>query len=390
MDATNTGNSWSTSDYIAASGALLNAGAQVYAANMGKASRKAYINLTREMAQYNNEMAEKHWKMQNEYNESYNSPAAQMARYKEAGLNPNLIYGQSNTASAPLNTPTADTPNIDSPVGINPFQAAASAVDAYQNIKGRQIANTNAAIVGNLNSVRTANEEKKGIALDLANQITQRTADYKVEMQAAKLASEKFMVNYKQTVWLQQELNKVDLQLEQLQNSRVSRRKNQEEITNLQYSRRLIQSQIENLNQETAAIQETMPYKIEEMKSSAANQYANAAATRFETKEKKRFWKNNVVMPDGNKVPLPLYMQYQRVWGTDAQRSHTKAATEMLNWQMSEQPVWHKLIGALGTAAIGYGFAKGAGMIGKGKAAAGAAKSTRVGGNSWTGTVFYE
>lgn len=34
------------------------------------------------------------WNMQN----AYNSPQAQMARYQGAGLNPNLIYGQSNTA----------------------------------------------------------------------------------------------------------------------------------------------------------------------------------------------------------------------------------------------------------------------------------------------------
>ena len=33
---------WTPGDYIAASGALLNAGSQVYAANMGRASRKAY------------------------------------------------------------------------------------------------------------------------------------------------------------------------------------------------------------------------------------------------------------------------------------------------------------------------------------------------------------
>lgn len=35
------------------------------------------------------------WHMQNQYN----SPQAQMQRYKDAGLNPNLIYGQSNTAA---------------------------------------------------------------------------------------------------------------------------------------------------------------------------------------------------------------------------------------------------------------------------------------------------
>lgn len=38
------------------------------------------------------------YEMWNEMNK-YNSPAAQMARYQDAGLNPNLIYSQSNTTS---------------------------------------------------------------------------------------------------------------------------------------------------------------------------------------------------------------------------------------------------------------------------------------------------
>lgn len=50
-------------------------------------------------------------------NNSYNSPASQMQRYKEAGLNPNLIYGQQNTADPVRSTNTAPwnprAPNID-------------------------------------------------------------------------------------------------------------------------------------------------------------------------------------------------------------------------------------------------------------------------------------
>lgn len=38
---------------------------------------------------------------------AYNSPAAQMARFKEAGLNPNLIYGQGNSGNVSASTPTA-------------------------------------------------------------------------------------------------------------------------------------------------------------------------------------------------------------------------------------------------------------------------------------------
>lgn len=58
------------------------------------------------------------WNAQN----AYNTPAAQMKRYKEAGLNPNLIYGSSGSsgaASAPAsaspnhyNAPQLDMPNM--------------------------------------------------------------------------------------------------------------------------------------------------------------------------------------------------------------------------------------------------------------------------------------
>lgn len=46
------------------------------------------------------------WNMEN----MYNSPEMQMQRFKKAGLNPNLIYGQSNTASQ-LQAPAPNTSN---------------------------------------------------------------------------------------------------------------------------------------------------------------------------------------------------------------------------------------------------------------------------------------
>lgn len=47
---------------------------------------------------------------------AYNTPAAQMQRYKDAGLNPNLIYGQGTPGnqSAPLSSPSLDTPDYQS------------------------------------------------------------------------------------------------------------------------------------------------------------------------------------------------------------------------------------------------------------------------------------
>lgn len=66
-----------------------------------------------------NEQNQKNMMMQRQWsiddwnrNNAYNSPAAQMERFKAAGLNPNLIYGQTNTA-APVRS--SDTARIQAP-----------------------------------------------------------------------------------------------------------------------------------------------------------------------------------------------------------------------------------------------------------------------------------
>lgn len=72
--------------------------------------------------QYNLQLA----KMQNQWNvdqwnreNEYNSPAQQMARYKAAGLNPDLIYGQSNTSSQLSGSLTSGAPS--SPQDMSPM-----------------------------------------------------------------------------------------------------------------------------------------------------------------------------------------------------------------------------------------------------------------------------
>lgn len=50
------------------------------------------------------------WNMQN----AYNTPAMQMARYADAGLNPNLIYGQSNMAGSVGSGPGGHSYNLKS------------------------------------------------------------------------------------------------------------------------------------------------------------------------------------------------------------------------------------------------------------------------------------
>jgi hypothetical protein len=64
-------------------GSAINAGSQ-------SATNQSQLSYSREMYEKQRADALADWNRQNEYN----SPSAQMTRFKEAGLNPNLIYGQ--------------------------------------------------------------------------------------------------------------------------------------------------------------------------------------------------------------------------------------------------------------------------------------------------------
>ena len=59
----------------------------------------------------NNANIEQEWKMWNAQN-TYNLPANQMQRYKDAGLSPHLIYGQLNNG-ATMSVPTQTAPQVN-------------------------------------------------------------------------------------------------------------------------------------------------------------------------------------------------------------------------------------------------------------------------------------
>lgn len=65
---------------------------------------------TREMYKTQRQDALSDWEMQN----AYNSPMAQMERFKNGGLNPHLIYGQGNEA-APVRSSAATSGSADAP-----------------------------------------------------------------------------------------------------------------------------------------------------------------------------------------------------------------------------------------------------------------------------------
>lgn len=86
-------------------------------------NNKRSQNFTREMYDLQRTHALADWNMLNEYN----TPEAQMKRFKDAGLNPNLIYGQGNM-SQPVRGASSGSWNPQTP---NIQGAAQSAVGTY-------------------------------------------------------------------------------------------------------------------------------------------------------------------------------------------------------------------------------------------------------------------
>ena len=69
------------------------------------------------------------WNRQN----AYNHPKQQMQRLKEAGLNPNLVYGGGATTTAqPVRSTDMQVPNID-------LQKIPEGIGAYQSVKNQQL-----------------------------------------------------------------------------------------------------------------------------------------------------------------------------------------------------------------------------------------------------------
>lgn len=90
------------------------------------------------LAEYQYEKNLEQWNRQNEYN----SPAAQMERYKAAGLNPNLIYGNgASSAGNAASSPQYQAPHLDAYTDFSRNAAALSGI-MEQALKAAQIYKT--------------------------------------------------------------------------------------------------------------------------------------------------------------------------------------------------------------------------------------------------------
>lgn len=115
----------------------------------GSSQNKANLQAVRETNNANMELAKYQadrnldlWNLNNEYN----TPAAQMQRYLDAGLNPNLIYGNGSSSAGNSSSPASgfDAPRVSAPKVDNSYIPNAAQLFMQGLSQTAQIRKTNA------------------------------------------------------------------------------------------------------------------------------------------------------------------------------------------------------------------------------------------------------
>lgn len=88
--------------------AVISVGTSLIDGIFGGISDEAANDLSRELQQQQLDWNEKMWNLNNEYN----TPAAQIARMQDAGLNPNLMYGQGTPGNSSSPASSVSPPHI--------------------------------------------------------------------------------------------------------------------------------------------------------------------------------------------------------------------------------------------------------------------------------------
>lgn len=195
-----------------------------------KKNLNKYLNFQREenqkMRDYNLNLA----KQQNQWNidqwnreNEYNSPSAQMARYKAAGLNSDLIYGQQNlSAASPEMTAGEPASPMDySPVANGPTIGEAASIaantrltNAQAKLAESQADKTDAEAVGQTINNEWLPKLLKGQTEINEADVKQRLADAGLKGKQVEVAVEQIKVMQQSVKESQQKINDLQSQME--------------------------------------------------------------------------------------------------------------------------------------------------------------------------------
>jgi len=185
------------------------------------------------------------WQMQNEYN----SPENQMSRFRDAGLNPALIYGQGSSGQAgSIQTPDVQQAQFRSPEWGNAMEGVGSFMSSIYDyeIKQAQIDNLKADNTVKLSqaSLLASQNKRSDFDLGLESKLEEVSAEARREQLRKLKADTRYTLddNERKTAMNSQNIKE---SLERILNYRLSRAQTKEEIEK-------IKSQKKNLDSNTA------------------------------------------------------------------------------------------------------------------------------------------
>lgn len=150
-------------------------------------------NKTKKLMAYQNQLNIENWNRVNEYND----PKNQMARYRNAGLNPNLVYGNlQNSAAGEISSPNAHQEQAQSK-GTN-FSQSLMQYYAIQNYKKQ-----NEVLSAQADGIKAEAQYKRELANDMAwkNSKDYRDASLYRISSAANLSNQQYLSELKRTPW---------------------------------------------------------------------------------------------------------------------------------------------------------------------------------------------
>lgn len=235
------------SSIISAGGGLLGG---LFGLGSTKMANDANLQAVRETNAANRELARYNWEQQVDMwnrNNEYNSPIQQMQRLKEAGLNPNLVYGSGVTGNSSSSIPTPQMPTQEAP-HFEKYdtsfiaQSSDAAVRAYQQQrqidsqlslnKSQESAIQSQNLVNNAKIAEIMTRNARGkFDLDLAKDLRQNSVE------AAMLSTNQMK-------------QKLAIGEEELKNFPIQRAKMKSEISLMEANRNLSVKQAERISSE--------------------------------------------------------------------------------------------------------------------------------------------
>ena len=255
-------------------GALMNAGLGVVGNMIGNSQAQANQQKQNEFnaaeAQKTRDWQEKMWKMNNEYN----TPLAQVTRFQEAGLNPNLVYGNGNVQNvSPMPSSGAQassTPFNDSIAARHAknFEAIMTGLQTaitIQELKNKKAEGENIESNTEKNNAEAKESAQRTENLSTENKFNLETFDARkigIELQN-QLSEQQRLKLYADTQTATKQLNQIDAV-----------------ISNLQSSTDLNKAQVENIHTNIARTLALLPKEIEQMNAAITEALSRAVANK--------------------------------------------------------------------------------------------------------------